>query len=63
MIIFSLIRPFLVAPNIDQTQGRPVMLKRGDNYKLKCVATGNPLPDVTWKKDGVKDPRQQVRIP
>ncbi|KAJ7333119.1 axonal fasciculation [Desmophyllum pertusum] len=47
------------APSIDPSQGGQEELKRGEDYKLKCVATGNPLPDVTWLRDGVRDPRQQ----
>ncbi|KAL9965513.1 hypothetical protein ACROYT_G029320 [Oculina patagonica] len=49
----------LVAPTIDPKQGIPELLKRGDDYKLTCVATGNPTPDVTWKRNGISDPRQQ----
>ena len=49
-----------MAPKI-VTQGIPASLKRGEDYKLKCEATGNPLPDVLWRRNGVRDPRQQVR--
>ena len=49
-----------VAPTIDPTQGTPVSLKRGADYKLKCAAKGNPVPDVVWRRNGVVDPRQQV---
>ena len=43
------------------TKDIPVSLKRGDNHKLECEATGNPIPDVVWRRNGVIDPRQQVR--
>lgn len=27
-------------------------LKQGDSLSLKCMATGDPLPQITWKLDG-----------
>lgn len=29
-----------------------LLLKPGDKLSLKCVATGNPLPQITWTLDG-----------
>ena len=51
-----------VAPKIDPTQGGKADLKKGNDFKMTCKATGNPLPTVTWTRNGIIDPREQVRI-
>ena len=53
---------FLVEPNIKATQGGTEDVKMSDYYKLTCIATGTPTPDVRWTRNGEKDPREQVRI-
>ncbi|XP_071829996.1 uncharacterized protein [Apostichopus japonicus] len=30
---------------------KPKKLAENDEFLAKCAATGNPLPDITWKKD------------
>ena len=42
---------FIVAPLITtQPQGGPVT--EGDNVTLSCNASGNPLPAISWTRDG-----------
>ena len=53
---------FLVEPDINPTQGGTVDVKMSGDYKLTCIATGTPTPDVRWTRNGEKDPREQVRI-
>ena len=53
---------FLVEPNINPTQGGTEAVKMSGDYKLICMATGKPTPDVRWTRNGEKDPREQVRI-
>lgn len=48
-----------VEPNINPTQGGTVDVKMSGDYKLTCIATGTPTPDVRWTRNGEKDPREQ----
>lgn len=41
---------------------RVIAKPAGNMLKLKCVAEGNPLPNVTWYKDGVTPPQRQLGI-
>ena len=38
-----------------------VSLSGGESYVLNCTATGMPVPDVVWTKDGGEVP-QTVRV-
>ena len=42
---------FSVPPKI--TIEREPQLAIGENYTLKCNASGDPHPNITWTKDGV----------
>ena len=37
-------------------------LARGADFTLKCEATGTPPPNVVWKRNGERDPRQEVML-
>ncbi|KAL4112399.1 hypothetical protein QTP88_016198 [Uroleucon formosanum] len=41
---------------------RVIAKPAGNMLKLKCVAEGNPLPNVTWYKDGVTPPQRQLGV-
>ena len=41
----------VIPPDImDETSEEPVA-QEGGNIKLRCVATGSPEPNVTWKRE------------
>ena len=44
---------FLEPPEITISPIREVQLNLGQNYTLKCNASGDPHPNITWTKDGV----------
>ncbi|XP_049335709.1 hemicentin-1 isoform X1 [Astyanax mexicanus] len=54
----------LVPPSIVNKGGvQDVKVKEGQNITLTCEATGNPVPEITWLKDGqlvTGEPRLQV---
>ncbi|XP_050053861.1 fibroblast growth factor receptor 4-like isoform X1 [Aphis gossypii] len=41
---------------------RVIAKPAGNMLKLKCAAEGNPLPNITWYKDGVTPPQRQLGI-
>ena len=49
------------APMIISPEAANVSLSEGESYVLNCTATGMPVPDVVWTKDGGEVP-QTVRI-
>lgn len=44
---------FVVPPKITIAPARESQLVLGQNYTLKCNASGDPHPSITWTKDGV----------
>ena len=46
---------FLVPPKLTIPPTREPQLNRGQNYTLKCNASGDPHPNITWTKDGVPE--------
>ena len=48
--LLSTVRPQITERTADVT------LEEGQGQVLKCTATGNPTPSITWKKDSVKLP-------
>lgn len=42
----------LIAPPERVTQPTDTSLNSGDTIQFLCSAFGNPLPSITWKKDG-----------
>ena len=42
-----------VPPKISIAPVREPQLSVGQNYTLKCNASGDPHPNITWTKDGV----------
>ena len=43
---------YLEAPTISNGANRTQDVKEGDDVLLHCDANGDPIPLVTWKKDG-----------
>ncbi|XP_078379530.1 uncharacterized protein LOC144662562 isoform X2 [Oculina patagonica] len=43
----------VVPPKITVAPAREPQLNIGQNYTLKCNASGDPHPNITWTKDGV----------
>lgn len=37
-------------PDMQQT----IVVKENENVRLKCTASGNPKPDITWRRDDNK---------
>jgi hypothetical protein len=31
-----------------------IVVKENENVRLKCTASGNPKPDITWRRDDNK---------
>jgi hypothetical protein len=46
--------PEFVARSDDDSQTEPtkVIQPEGTTVQLKCLATGKPLPEIRWKKNG-----------
>lgn len=45
--------PFWIKSEQIKEQSRAAIVRTlGSNVKLKCFATGHPVPDVLWYKDG-----------
>ena len=44
---------FLVPPKITILPARKSQLFLGQNLTLKCNASGDPHPNITWTKDGI----------
>ena len=44
---------FLVPPKITIAPAQEPQLSIGQNYTLRCNASGDPHPNITWTKDGV----------
>lgn len=41
-----------VAPPTFIVQPKPAVVIEGQNVSLDCAANGNPVPTITWLKDG-----------
>ena len=50
-----------MAPKIT-SKGGDQDLNRGDDFTLECKATGTPILVVVWKRNGERDPRQEVML-
>lgn len=41
-----------VPPDIDDdASSGEVLVKEGENAALRCIATGTPLPSITWRRE------------
>ena len=45
---------YLEAPTISNGANRTLDVEEGEDESLQCDAKGDPIPLVTWKKDGQK---------
>ncbi len=51
--IFILEAPeFVSRSDDDQTDPTKVIQPEGTTVQLKCLASGKPLPEIRWKKNG-----------
>ena len=54
LIIIQLLYVFsIVQPSIELKSPSSIELNEHETKQLLCVASGNPKPSYTWKKDGV----------
>ena len=51
---------FLVPPKITFAPARKPLLTVGQNYTLRCNASGDPQPKIYWTKDGT--PGNQLNV-
>ncbi|XP_060845719.1 fibroblast growth factor receptor homolog 1-like, partial [Rhopalosiphum padi] len=47
------------APKFIELDDSVIIRTEGHLLELKCVAEGNPIPNITWYKDGVTPPSRQ----
>ncbi|XP_046398065.1 uncharacterized protein LOC124164884 [Ischnura elegans] len=40
----------LQGPGVTRYSSRPIVVREGDNVRLRCAATGVPRPEVEWRK-------------
>ncbi|XP_050546487.1 fibroblast growth factor receptor homolog 1-like isoform X2 [Daktulosphaira vitifoliae] len=54
----------LMAPKFTKFENMHKVIAKpaGNMLKLKCAAEGNPLPNITWFKDGINPPQRKLGI-
>ena len=52
MLIVKFLYYFAVSPTFQETPPRQIQAQQGRSLLLRCLATGEPKPVITWMKDG-----------
>lgn len=58
--IYVNVSSVMIAPNIT-SRSQSMVISAGNSLILDCIATGFPLPTITWFKDGVS-PSHSISI-